>query len=363
MNDPIQAEQALKLLESSVPEDVYRKTSQEYYKSIVDTLEAGGGSALDLLPALSVTPATKILSTVYPDVKNLIEGIMPPGAFFIYGKPKIGKSWLALQIALAVSTGGKVFDRPARKGKVLYLALEDGERRLKRRMTLQDWENQSGGAAVDYMLPKQFRSEIGYINNPAGGKRLLAHIERGNYLLTVIDTFSRAINLNQLKSELMTDAIAPFQEFCQAQERNFIFLDHEPKRNEEDTTAVTGLYGGIAKSGMADGLWRLYKERGKGAKIDIEGRDLEEIYSLKLRFDKQFCFWYSEGDAQTIEITERRKEILDALANLGKCTTSQLEDATGQPKGHIHTRLQDLVTENLVLREKAGNNVFYTLKE
>jgi len=178
-----------------------------------------------------------------------------------------------------------------------------------------------------------------------------------------VDTFSRAINLNQLKSELMTDALSPFQEFAQAKNREIVFVDHEPKRNEEGESAITALYGGIAKAGVADGVWRLYKERGKGARLDIEGRDLEDAYSLKLRFDRSLCYWYSEGDAETIEITERRREILDALANLGKCTLSQLEDATGQPKGHLHTRLQDLVTEGLVVRYKNGNNVLYELRE
>lgn len=364
MLNPNKTQEAMEQLRQSLPEGMYRQLSQQMQKGIFEHLANGGGeehAALlqNFLPELSVTPAAKILRTDYPDIKSLIEGIMTPGVWFVYGKPKVGKSWLASQIALAVGTGGMVFDKPVRPGKVLYLALEDGERRLKRRMTLQQW---GVNAQVDYMLPKQFRDEIGFLNTE-GGKRLLHHIEKHNYLLTVIDTFSRAINLNQLKSELMTEAISPFQEFAQAQDRNFLFVDHEPKRSEGETTAITGLYGGVAKSGMADGLWRLYKERGKGAKIDIEGRDLEDAYSLKLRFDKQLCFWYSEGDAEAIEITERRKEVLDALANLGKCNLGQLEDATGQAKGHLHTRLQDLVTEGIVIREKKGASVFYELKE
>lgn len=352
---------AIEVLRRTLPAEISDRMIRAYQNGLQERL-SGEATADDvaleaLLPRLSVVSASQILSKSFPDVENLIQDYMTPGVYFIYGKPKIGKSWLVAQIAKAAASNGVVFDKPVRSGRVLYLALEDGERRLQKRMQKQGW---SVGIDIDYMTAKTFREEIGYLNL-SGGKRLLTFIERNDYLLTVVDTFSRAINSNQLKGELMTEAIAPYQEFCQARDRNMIFVDHEPKRNEQDTSAITGLYGGISKSGMADGLWRLYKERGKGVKLDIEGRDLEDSFSLKLRFDKSSCQWNCEGDADTIEITERRKAILDALENLGRCSSSQLEDATGQQKGHLHTRLQDLVAEGLISREKRGNHIFYEI--
>lgn len=360
---PSDALKAIEVLRKTLPQEISDRMIRAYQNGLQERL-SGNATAEDvaleaLLPGLSVIPARQILAKTFPEVENLIPTYMTPGIWFVYGKPKIGKSWLVSQIALAVSSKGVVFDKPVRPGKVLYLALEDGEKRLKKRMLKQNWPY---NVDIDYMTPKTFREEIGYLNL-SGGKRLLAFIERNNYLLTIIDTFSRAINSNQLKGELMTEALSPYQEFCQAKDRYMIFVDHEPKRNETDTTAITGLFGGIAKAGMADGVWRLYKERGKGVKLDIEGRDTEDNFSLKLRFDKTLCHWFSEGDADAIEITERRKEILDALENLGRCSTAQLEDATGQPKGHLHTRLQDLVTEGLVSREKRGNNIYYEINK
>lgn len=312
-----------------------------------------------LLPSLNITPAGQILHTDYPDIISIVDDYLTAGVWFIYGMPKIGKSWLGGQVGLAIATGGTVFGKNVKRGRVLYLALEDGERRLKRRMLLQHWPSD---VAIDYMLPKDFREQIGPLNL-AGGKRLLAYIEQHDYLATIVDTFSRGFNVNQLKSDALTDALAPFQEFTQRTNRVIIFIDHEPKRNDENATAITALFGGIAKVGVADGVWRLYKERGKSVRIDIEGRDLEDTYSLKLHFDKSQCYWYSEGDAEKLELTERRKQIIDALANLGRCSLGQLEDATGQPKGHLHTRLQDLVTEGIVKREKTGANVFYSMTE
>ncbi len=53
------------------------------------------------------------------------------------GPPKIGKSWLALNIAISVATGTKAFGHfETVKGMVLYLAYEDSERRLNQRLNM-----------------------------------------------------------------------------------------------------------------------------------------------------------------------------------------------------------------------------------
>jgi len=51
------------------------------------------------------------------------------------GRPKIGKSGLALNIAIAVASGGLVFGSvQVETGSVLYLALVDTQRRLQSRL-------------------------------------------------------------------------------------------------------------------------------------------------------------------------------------------------------------------------------------
>lgn len=71
----------------------------------------------------------------FPDLAWTVPGIVPEGFGLLTGPPKLGKSWLALHLGLAVAQGAAAFGaigtgvpRP-----VLYLALEDGERRLQGR--------------------------------------------------------------------------------------------------------------------------------------------------------------------------------------------------------------------------------------
>jgi hypothetical protein len=96
---------------------------------------------------IELTRASTIGATTMASPGYAIEGFVLDGLTQLCGKPKAGKSFMALQIALAVSRGTPLFPRNLRsmstghptgmnscKGDVLYLALEDSERRLKDRM-------------------------------------------------------------------------------------------------------------------------------------------------------------------------------------------------------------------------------------
>jgi RecA-family ATPase len=57
------------------------------------------------------------------------------GFSVLAGKSKLGKSWLALNLALAVASGGTAIGSiDVEQGEVLYLALEDTKRRLQGRL-------------------------------------------------------------------------------------------------------------------------------------------------------------------------------------------------------------------------------------
>jgi hypothetical protein len=89
-------------------------------------------SNLTGLPA--IIPAPELQTTTFPPVSWIVEGLLPEGITLFAGKPKLGKSWLALQIGYGIASGSEVLGRPAEQGSVLYAALEDNNRRLKHRM-------------------------------------------------------------------------------------------------------------------------------------------------------------------------------------------------------------------------------------
>jgi predicted ATP-dependent serine protease len=79
--------------------------------------------------------APELQAADFPPIKFVVPGYIVEGLTLLAGKPKFGKSWLLLHIAIAVSRGGYTLgDIHCIQGDVLYCALEDNPRRLKRRM-------------------------------------------------------------------------------------------------------------------------------------------------------------------------------------------------------------------------------------
>ena len=61
----------------------------------------------------------------------VVEDLLAPGLYFLGGSPKVGKSWLALQLCLAVCRGEPFLGFETKRNEVLYISLEDrgGSRR------------------------------------------------------------------------------------------------------------------------------------------------------------------------------------------------------------------------------------------
>ncbi len=69
----------------------------------------------------------------FPPLAYAVPGVIPEGSVLLVGPPKIGKSWFVQAVTLAAAAGGKMLGLDIPKRPVLYLALEDGDRRLQDR--------------------------------------------------------------------------------------------------------------------------------------------------------------------------------------------------------------------------------------
>ena len=72
---------------------------------------------------------------VFPPINWAVPGLLPEGLTLLVGPPKAGKSWVLLGILLAAAAGGHALGQIAcgASRRVLYLALEDGDRRMQDR--------------------------------------------------------------------------------------------------------------------------------------------------------------------------------------------------------------------------------------
>lgn len=96
---------------------------------------SGKTAAPTACPLVSCTLAETLDKNMIP-VPCVIDGLLFQGHTTMCGPPKEGKSFAALECAVAVASGELAFgtQRVHCPGKVLYLCLEDGERRVSQRV-------------------------------------------------------------------------------------------------------------------------------------------------------------------------------------------------------------------------------------
>jgi hypothetical protein len=133
-----------------------------------------------------------LLSATFPPPRWVVPDVLSEGLAVLAGRPKLGKSWLALQIAQAVACGGKLFEHAVEPGSVLFIALEDSERRLQQRLQLQGWP--AAAAATFYTAWQPL--------DTGGLAELQAALDGEGYCLVIVDTLSRALSGRRNQSEV-----------------------------------------------------------------------------------------------------------------------------------------------------------------
>ena len=78
-----------------------------------------------------------IMATYFAPIKWVVPGYVPEGLSILAGRQKLGKTWLALDWAIAVTCGGAAMGSIlCDQGDVLYVDLENGQRRIQDRINI-----------------------------------------------------------------------------------------------------------------------------------------------------------------------------------------------------------------------------------
>jgi len=288
--------------------------------------------------------AAELLAADFPEPQWAVPGIIPTGLTFLAGRPKVGKSWLALQVAIAVGTGGRVLDRQVTQGRVLYLALEDNARRLKERARKQ-------GMPRDALV--HFETSWRCLTN--GGLDDLQAIA-SQYQVIIMDTLSRALGrADQGDLADMTTLVGALQEMAIEHEIAFLIIDHHRKPSGYEGNPIDDIVGSTAKSAVADAALGLFTQQGKrGATLKVTGRDVE-WQDLVLDWDPITCCWQYTGTAEEVELMGRRGDVLAVLQEhypeamiadeIGKETNPKLA------RPNVIRALDELITSGHVIKD------------
>ena len=248
--------------------------------------------------------AQELSEMLLPPVRYVVEGLLPMGMGVLVAKPKIGKSWMVLDLCLSVAQGRPFLGFPTTRHSTLYLALEDGKPRMQSRL-----HKLLGGAPAPENVHVMFeakRLDEGLLDD------LGAYLDdRPDIHLVCIDTLSRVKprakpfeNAYDADYSYMTQlkAFADSRGIC-------VLLVHHTRKSKNPEDSFDNINGSTGILGAADFTLVLEKQNrmDEEASLILTGRDVEQFERV-LRFDKPTCRWVMQGTAAEIAAQRRVAE-------------------------------------------------------
>ena len=258
------------------------------------------------LPLPAMMSARDLQVMEFPPVTWIVPDLIPEGVTLFAGKPKLGKSWLALQLGLGIATGGEVLGRPVEQGSVLYAALEDNPRRLKKRLKRITPDSAE--------WPDRFLFSTEWPRLDAGGlSRFTDWIRQTpDARLLIVDTLATVRPATGGKdSQYQSDyaAIRGLHGLASKTGVGILVVHHVRKMDADDPFDTVS--GSTGLTGAADSTLVLSATT-DGKVLYGRGRDLAEV-ECAMSFDTETCLWSDLGRPCDVFGGETRKAIREAL--------------------------------------------------
>lgn len=277
---------------------------EQYADEIRRGLTADAQPPAEVPPTLSTISAAALQGKDIPPIRWIVENLIPAGLNILASPPKYGKSWAVLDLGLAVTAGGRFLGYQTNPCEVLYLALEDSERRLKSRMMkLLAGKNAPAGF---HFATAAHDMDNGLFDELEGF--LKAHPKTG---LVIIDTLQRVRGTVHGKEGAYAADYREVGGLKAFADRHGIavLLVHHLRKMADDSDPFNRISGTNGLMGAADTALVLTKEKrgDENATLSIVGRDVESSDTV-LRFNKDTCRWENLGDADWFAEQQARQE-------------------------------------------------------
>lgn len=259
------------------------------------------------------TPLSFLHGASLPETKWVVDGILPQGLCVLAAPPKMGKSWLALDLCLSVASGRPFLGLRTSGCKVMYLALEDSVQRIRKRTetllgestwpenvrVCRDAPTLHGG------LPEALRKHCREV--PGTGLVVIDTLQKIRGVRMSQDVYgSDYADLGLLKE--LADSLG----IC-------LLLVHHTRKSGDEADPFNCISGSNGIAGSADTQWVISRQKRMTAEADlhITGRDVN-AETLRLEFSSDTCRWTKLGTGR--ELSERRS--LDEMERCPVCRTA-----------------------------------------
>jgi hypothetical protein len=284
----------------------------------------------------------------FAPLRWIVPRYVPEGQIILAGRPKIGKSWLGLDIATAVASGGTCMGQRCEEGDVLALFLEDNDRRLQRRMTaMLGAQKQNWPARLEYATR--------WLRLAEGGLELIREWVRTREKprLIIVDILQRVRSAAKSKETQYTadyEALAALQQLAGEAELSILVLHHQRKATAEDP--IDTVSGTLGLSGAADATLILDKND-HGKFVYGRGRDIEE-FSVAVQQDEN-SRWQVTGRTAEVHLSAERSAVLTVLKKTGRpMSVQEISEAVGGKRQNLKALLHKMHYDDELERVSVG---------
>ena len=299
--------------------------------------------------------ATDLLAEPIAPPLSIVEDLMHEGMLLFGGKSKRGKSWLMLDLALAVATGGRVWRHfpVAEPQPVLYLALEDGKARIQRRVrAIQPDIEAADHLHLLYDFP---------LLSDGGIDALQHYIRTYRYRLIIIDVLAKverpASGSKEKSYHEIYGMFGPLQELRHRNPFCLALLTHLRKAEADDVFDT--LHGSVAYQGAQDVLWVLERRpQDQVGVLHVRDKDAED-QTLHVAYADGH--WEFLGYDPEVKLSRDRRAILDLFQEEERAlSVDEVFKALTRPQSRyeaVKKTLQRMVRDEQLVRIDRGRYV------
>ena len=302
-------------------------------------------------PDLVIITAAQLAAMQFAPLQWAVPELLPEGLALMAGKPKLGKSFMVLDLALAVAGAKRAMGVIAcQPGDVLYCALEDGKRRLQTRIAAM--------LPVGAAFPARLNIVMDMARLGVGGEEQLERWldDHPSARLVIIDTW-RCIKpaTDGRRSGYDEDAAGMQRLHAIAKHRPglCILVVHHTRKMEADDP-MDMISGTTGLTGVPDTLLVLARH-GEGARLVAVSREMDG-YDKALKRNADTNGWTIIGDAKQLAATSERQEILEALAGAPPegLSSRDVADVVGKAEATVRRTLSRMAKNGEVTRLQRG---------
>lgn len=232
---------------------------------------------------------------------TVVEDMICQGLTILAGDPKVGKSWLCLDLCNSICNGEQFLGFNTNKCECSYFALEDSENRLQNRLkkitgrkeSLKNFHLQISCSPLDEGLLEELEDHLK---------------EFPNVKLIIIDTLQKVRETKSNENNAYKqdyNEMTKIKSYADKHKICIVVIHHLKKGQEDDV--FNKLNGSKGITGSADTIIVLSKVKDKKeVLLSIQGRDVESNEKL-LIFNKETLKW--EVVCSDLEAKEAKKDV------------------------------------------------------